>query len=88
MALHVGNLDRNDRDADVDGLALLDEQAGDHTIPRAGQFHDRLRGLDVDDDLVDLDSVAGLDLPGHDVGLGEALPDVGEPGLLFQRQSP
>jgi hypothetical protein len=82
----ASDVDRDDRDADVDGLALLDEEGGDRAVPRAGQLHDGLRGLDVHDDLVDFDRVARLDVPRHDVGLGEAFPDVGE--LELSRHSP
>ena len=43
-----------------------------------GQLDQRLGRLDLDDDVVDLDGVAGLDLPGDDLGLGQALADVGQ----------
>jgi hypothetical protein len=76
------DLDRDDRRADVDGLAFGREQGGDRPRVGAGQLDDRLRRLDLHDDLIDLNRVTRLDVPGHDVGLGEALPDVGEPELL------
>jgi hypothetical protein len=34
------------------------------------------RGLDLDEHLVHDDLVTGLDLPGHDLGLGEAFSDI------------
>ena len=52
--------------------------AGHHAGVRRGQLDQRLGGLDLDDDVVDLDGVALLDPPGHDLGLGQALADVGE----------
>ena len=76
------HLDRDDRDADLDGLALLGQQPGDRAVPRAGQLDHRLGGLDLHDDLAVLDLVARLDVPGDDVGLGQALAYVGKLELL------
>ena len=76
--------DRDDRRADGDRLALGDEQAGDGAGVRRRQLDQRLGGLDLDDDVVDRDDVADLDLPGHDLGLGETLADVGQLVLRHQ----
>ena len=62
---------------------LLAEEGRDRARVGAGQLDDGLRRLDVHDDLVDRHRVTGLDMPGDNVGLGEALPHVGEPELLF-----
>ncbi|MBD2900810.1 hypothetical protein amrb99_98200 [Actinomadura sp. RB99] len=69
---------RDDRHPDVHGLALGDQQLGDHALERAGQLHDRLGRLDLHDRLVDLDGVAGLDVPLDDLRLGQSLADVGQ----------
>jgi hypothetical protein len=52
-------------------------------VPAEGarQLDRGLRGLDLDDGLVDHDRVAGGDVPGEDLGLGEAFAHVGEPEL-------
>ena len=70
--------DRDDRRADGDRLALGHHQGEHRAGVRRRQLDQRLRGLDLDDDVVDRDDVADLDLPGHDLGLGEALADVGQ----------
>ena len=44
----------------------------------ARQLDGRLRGLDVDERLVERDGVADRDLPRHDLGLGQPLADVGQ----------
>jgi hypothetical protein len=35
-----------------------------------------LRGLDLDDNLIDLDPITDLDVPPHDLGLGETFPQI------------
>jgi len=77
-AIGCPDLDRDDRDADVDGLALLGQQPGDRAVPRARQLDHRLGGLDLHDDLAVLDRLTRLDVPGDDVGLGQALAHVGQ----------
>src|SRR6185369_3505952 len=72
------HLYRDDRDADLDGLALLGQQPGHRAVPRAGQLDHRLGRLDLHDDLAVLDHVARLDVPGDDVGFGQAFADVGK----------
>ena len=70
--------DRDDRGADRDHLALGDQQRLHGAGVRRRQLDQGLGGLDLDDDVVDLDGVALLDLPGDDLGLGETLTDVGQ----------
>ena len=64
--------------ADVDRVALGDEQLADGAGERRRQLDQRLRRLDLDEHVVDGDRVAGRDLPRHDLGLGQALADIGE----------
>ena len=56
---------------------------GDH-CPGVGtrQLHGGLGGLDVHEWLVQRDDIADGDLPFDDLGLGEALADVGQDELL------
>ena len=63
---------------DVDRVALGGEQLADGAGERRRQLDERLRGLDLDEHVVDGDRVAGGDAPRHDLGLGETLADVGE----------
>src|SRR5699024_8142797 len=44
----------------------------------AGQVDDGLRGLDLDDHLIDVDRVSPADLPGDQLRLGEHFPAVGK----------
>ena len=76
------HLDRDDRRADLDGLALCGQQPGDGAVPRRRQLDHRLGRLDLHDDLAVLDLVPRLDVPGHDVGFGQALARVGQLELL------
>ncbi len=48
---------------------------------RRRDLDQRLVGLDLDDRLVALDALARLDQPAHDLGLVEALADVGQTEL-------
>ena len=74
----AAGLAREERGTDVDRLALGGMQRGDHAGERRRQFDDGLRRLDVGDDLVELDAIADGDAPGDDLGLGEALTEVGQ----------
>ena len=76
------HLDRDDRHADLDRLALFGQQPGHRAVPRGRQLDHRLGGLHLHDDLAVLDPVARLDVPGHDVGFGQALARVGQLELL------
>jgi len=70
--------DGDDRGAHVDGLARGDEDALDDAGERRRQLDERLGRLDLDEHLVDRHGVAGGDLPLDDLGLGQALADVGQ----------
>ena len=48
---------------------------------RAREFDDGLRGLDLDDHLIDVDLVPDLDLPGDQLRLGETFAEVGKDEL-------
>ena len=76
------HLDRDDRHADLDGLALLRQQPGDRAVPRGRQLDHRLGRLDLHDDLAVFHLVARFDVPGHDVRFGQALTRVGQLELL------
>src|SRR5690606_22223287 len=52
------------------------------TRKRAGEFHDGLGRFDLADDLVDVNLVPWLHVPGEDLGLGEAFAHVGQHKLL------
>ena len=69
----IRRLDRDDRRAHRHDRALGDEQLGHRAREGARQLDGRLRGLDLDDQLVDLDDVAGPHVPAQDLGLGQAL---------------
>jgi hypothetical protein len=73
-----GVADRDDRRTDGNGLALGHHQLRNDAGERRRQLDQRLGGLDLDQDLVDRDGVTLLDLPGHDLGLGETLTHVGQ----------
>jgi hypothetical protein len=45
---------------------------------RAGQLDHGFRRLDFEQELVEFDRVADGDPPRHDLGLGEALADIGK----------
>jgi hypothetical protein len=78
----AGHLDRDDGGAYVYCLALVDQQLGYRARERAGQFDYGLGGLDLDDDLAVGNRVARLDVPGYDLGLGQAFAHVREAELL------
>ena len=72
----------DDRRADVDRVALADQQGGHRSRVGAGQLDQRLAGLHLDHDVVDLDLVADRHPPGDDVGLDQTLARIGQPKLL------
>ena len=71
-------VDADDRLADLDRVALGHEQARDGAGERRRQLDERLRGLDLDEHLVDGDLVPDRDAPLHDLGLGETFTHVGQ----------
>ena len=78
----AADVDRDDRRADVCGGAFGHQQIGHGARVRARQLDHRFRRFDLDDDLVDDDLVAGVDVPPDDVGLGQAFSDIRELELL------
>ena len=75
-------LDLDQHAADRDQVADLARQLGHR--PRDGRFHfdRRLVGHHVGELLVFLDAVADLDVPGNDLGLGDAFANVGKLELI------
>src|SRR5690625_1014191 len=74
--------DRDDGRSHLDGLPLVEKQFHDNTVMGAGQFDERFGRLDLDNWLVNLDLIAGLDEPLDDIGLGQALAHVGKAEML------
>ena len=70
--------DGDQRHADAEHRAGLGVQPRDHAGGRARDVDRGLGGLDRDDLLVDLDLVTHGDVPGHDLGLGQPLAEVGQ----------
>jgi hypothetical protein len=73
----VGKEDRDDGGADGDRHTRRDQDVADDAGPRDRELDGGLGGLDLHDDLVDGDGVAGRDVPLEHFGLGEALTSVG-----------
>jgi hypothetical protein len=64
-------------------------QSPDNTRVRRGEFDGGLGRLHLDDDLVDLHGVAHPHGPLENLGLGEALADIGQQeDLLFRHGDP
>ena len=76
--LSVAHLHREDGRTHRHHRTGLHQQRGDATGEGRRQFDDRLGGLDVDDRLVDRNLITDADAPADDLGLGEALTDIGE----------
>ena len=74
-----GRRDGDQRGADRDGVwPGLGVQRGHRAREGDRHLDGGLRGLDLDHGLVDLHVVAELHVPGDDLGLGEALAEVGQ----------
>jgi hypothetical protein len=73
--------ERHERRSDLYQVALGAEQAGDASALGRGDLHHRLVGLDRHQRLVGDDVVALRDVPGDDLGLLEALAEVGQEEL-------
>ena len=83
-----GGGDGDKRLPDGEGLARLRVQLGDDARVRDGDFHHRLGGLHLRDDLVDRHVVADADAPGDDLGVVEALAQVGQQEVRHRRRPP
>ena len=66
----------------------FDQQLGHRAGVRAGQLDQRLAGLHLDQDVVDLDLVADRNPPGDDVCLDQSLTRIGQPKCLQRHASP
>ena len=69
----------------ADGVPGVCVKADDLPGVRAGELDDGLRGLDLDDHLIDVDLVSDLDLPRDQLRLGEAFAEVGKDELARTR---
>ncbi len=78
VGLGIGRVDRNERGPDPDRLPHRGQELDDRAGEGAGQLHDGLLRLHLEEDLVQRDLVTGSDVPGHDVGLGEPLTEIGQ----------
>ncbi|KLL10943.1 hypothetical protein FrCorBMG51_14330 [Protofrankia coriariae] len=65
----------------LDRVARLGVPDGQHARERGGHLHQRLGGLHLGDRLVDGDVLTHLHQPSDDLGVGQALTQVGEPEL-------
>ena len=70
-------LERNQRRADLDDVALGAEQLGDPACPWRGHLDHRLVGLHRDQRLIGDHLVARADVPLHDLGFLQPLTEVG-----------
>ena len=75
-SLVLAVVDLDDGGTHLDHGPLGDEQRHDGARERRRQLDQRLRGLDLDQHVVDLDDVALGDPPGDDLGLKQALARV------------
>lgn len=78
-------VDRDERPADRKQVPHLRVEDADHARVGRGKFDGGLGRLHLDDDLVDLDDIAGPYRPGEDLRLRQTLADVGEQELLRAR---
>ena len=76
------DVDRDDRRADVDHRAGVEEQLGDRARVGRRQLDRGLGGLHLAQGLVHRDGVTDVHEPLQDLALGEALTDVGQLELL------
>ena len=70
--------DGDEGGTDADGVPLARQDLDHRPGVGAGELHDRLLGLDVHQDLVQGHLVTGGHVPGHDLGLGQPLAEVGQ----------
>ena len=74
--------DHDDHGSDAGDVSLLDEDLEHRPGARRGDLDRRLVGLHLDERLILVHLVALGDEPAGDLGLGEALAEVGEPELV------
>jgi hypothetical protein len=68
--------DADQRRPDGDCLTWLRVQHVDDPGEWNRYLDGGLRGLDLDDNLIDLDPITDLDVPSHDLSLGETFPQI------------
>jgi hypothetical protein len=81
-------VDGDDRRADIDCVALVRQQLGNSTGVRTGKLDQRLAGLDLDQNVVDLDFVTDPNPPGDDVGFDQTLTRIRQPESLQRHSNP
>ena len=81
-------VDGDDRRADIDCVALVHQELGDSTGVRTGKLNQRLAGLDLDQNVVDLDFVTDANPPRDDVGFDQTLTRIGQPESLQRHYTP
>ena len=74
----IRGFDHDQRCADRDLIADLARQFDHHARHRRFHLDGRLVGHHVGDVLVFLDAIAHGDVPGDDLGLGDAFADIGQ----------
>jgi len=72
------DVERDERLVDFQDVADVAVESSDCSRVRTRQFHRGFGGLDVDQRLVEGHDVADLDLPGHDLRLGQTFADIGQ----------
>ena len=78
FGLGLAVVDLDDRSADVHRVADRNEQSAHRTGDGTGQLHQRLGGLDLDEDVVDPHLIALGDQPLSDLRLGQAFAGIGQ----------
>ena len=81
------DVERDQRRVDFEDVAGVAVQGNDRPGVRARELHRGLGGFDIHERLVQGHDVADLDLPGHDLGLGQTFTDVGQEEDLFAQLS-
>ncbi|AHK36139.1 hypothetical protein Pd630_LPD16180 (plasmid) [Rhodococcus opacus PD630] len=69
--LDQGSTDRH-------SLTCIDENLLNDATIGGREFYERLLGLDLDNDIIDLDCVTDGNNPVHDLGFNEAFTDIGK----------
>ena len=80
-------VDGDDGSTDLDSGAFVHQELGDRPGVRAGQLDQRLAGLHLDENVVDLDLIADGNPPGHDVGLDQSFTGIRQPESLQRHSS-
>ena len=81
-------LDGDDRGTHIDRVALTHQELGHSAGVRTGQLNQRLAGLDLEKNVVDLDLITDRDPPGDDVGLNQPFARIQQPESLQRHSIP